>query len=147
MSDERPRKGYEQDGRIPKQWRVSESIKKEFGLRVQRRLDQLGISQAALGRNIGAAKDDISRYVRGESLPASYRKLSDLARALGVTVSYLVPAMDEDRSDLRAAMREGHEPEMKLLESGRAFLQVAAEISVDAAIQIMKILEDEKKKR
>lgn len=77
--------------------RPKAAVKKEFGRRVYEAMTQKGWNQSELARRasdrggINVSRDDISRYVRGVSVPDSDAKLKALAEVLSLAPDKLLP--------------------------------------------------------
>jgi transcriptional regulator with XRE-family HTH domain len=69
---------------------VRDQIKVEFGRRVYRLMINKGWNQSELARQADIARDDVSRYIRGVSIPTEL-KLVSLAKALDTTAAELLP--------------------------------------------------------
>lgn len=61
----------------------------ELGARIREIREDQGLSQEQLAERVGTAQSTISQLEQGERNP-SYRTLRSLAKALGVSVSYLL---------------------------------------------------------
>jgi transcriptional regulator with XRE-family HTH domain len=72
--------------------------KQEFGRRLFNAMINKGWNQSQLSRQSGVARDLVSIYIRGKSLPhpANLQKLAD---ALGVEVAELLPNVVEEAID------------------------------------------------
>jgi transcriptional regulator with XRE-family HTH domain len=63
----------------------------EIGKRIEEIRDQLGLSQSALARAVGASQSAVSQIEAGERNP-SFDMLRQIAKALNVSVPHLVGA-------------------------------------------------------
>ena len=61
----------------------------EFGEKVKKLMDEAGMSQKTLARESGISESSICRYLSGELKPRM-DVASNIAKALGVTTSYLL---------------------------------------------------------
>jgi transcriptional regulator with XRE-family HTH domain len=127
----------------------ADALKREFGRRLQERMDDLGWNQSELsrratewlpkpakgqkqGHQIG--RDAISNYVRGEHLPRP-AQLRALARALECDESDLLPV-----SSVPTVATASPEYSMTSEGLGLTFLRVAKTIPTDIALQIIQLL-------
>lgn len=60
-----------------------------MGDRVRSKRDEMGLSQEALARELECSVKTVSRYETGEQLPRRGKRLSALAKVLGVTEEWL----------------------------------------------------------
>jgi transcriptional regulator with XRE-family HTH domain len=110
--------------------------KQEFGRRLYRLMAAKGWHQSELARKAGIARDSVSTYIRGVSLPEP-GNLELLAKALGVEPADLLPnqieaAIDNDIPSL----------EMKVSSSDAriAWLRVNRLVTTATAAKIVEIL-------
>jgi transcriptional regulator with XRE-family HTH domain len=110
--------------------------KQEFGRRLYRLMAAKGWHQSELARQAGIARDSVSTYIRGVSLPEP-GNLKLLAQALGVEPDDLLPnhveaAIDNDVPSL----------EMKVSSSDAriAWLRVNRLVTTTTAAKIVEIL-------
>ena len=82
----------------------------EFGQKVKLRRDQLGWTQTELAKTIGLTQNRISKIESGDLTQLSFKNLRALARALGVSVDWLLGTWD----DIEAL------PDQTLVEHGTA---------------------------
>lgn len=87
-----------------------------MGDRVRAKRDEMGLSQEALARELECSVKTVSRYETGEQRPRRGKRLSALARVLGVTEEWLEygrgatgetiaePVYDEELSELDKAL-------------------------------------------
>ena len=110
--------------------------KQEFSQRLHRLMKAKGWYQSELARRAGVARDSVSTYMRGVSLPDP-TNLEKLAKALGVETVELLPnhveaAIDNDVPSL----------EMKVSTSdpGLAWLRVNRLVSTATCFKIIELL-------
>ncbi len=111
--------------------------KQEFGRRLHSASVKKGWSQSELARRSGIARDAISTYIRGKSLPTP-PNLAALAKALGVPAEELLPnhieaAIDNDMPSF----------EMKVSPSApsTAWVRVNRLVTLATAVKIAELLE------
>jgi transcriptional regulator with XRE-family HTH domain len=80
-----------------------------IGQRIQQRLDECGISQAALARRVKLNQSTINGLVRGDQ--HSSTKLHEIARELRTTPAFLTGETDDPESDAPAPVVTGEEKE------------------------------------
>ena len=113
--------------------------KQEFGRRLYNLMVRKGWTQSELARQAGIARDSVSTYVRGRSLPEPLN-LERLAKALGVSAAELLPnhmesAIDDDAPSL--------ELKVSTANANLAWLRVNRLVTTRAAMEIMSILNDD----
>ena len=113
--------------------------KQEFGRRLYNAMIRKGWTQSELARRADVKRDSVSTYVRGLSLPGPLN-LKRLAEALGVPEAELLPnhieaAIDEDVPSL--------ELKISSADSRLAWLRVNRLVSTEAAMAVVKILNDD----
>lgn len=118
----------------------SHMTKQQFAKRLYRLMLAKGWSQSELGRQSGLARDAVSVYIRGKSLPTP-QSLKMLASALGVTEIELLPnhaesAIDQDIPAFEMKVSPGS-PNI-------AWLRVNRLVSVSTAVRIADILEKDR---
>jgi len=70
-------------------------VERQIGARIRRRRLQIGISQEALGGEVGVSFQQIQKYERGiDRISAS--RLLRVVQALGVTPAWLLDGLDAD---------------------------------------------------
>jgi transcriptional regulator with XRE-family HTH domain len=112
--------------------------KQEFGKRLYTLMLEKGWRQSELARRASLPRDSISVYMRGKSLPTPH-SVKLLSSALGVTPQELLPNHTESAIDNDApAMEFKVSPNLP----GKAWLRINRLVSVTAALNVMKILED-----
>lgn len=111
--------------------------KQEFGNRLYSLMLGKGWNQSELAKRADMGRAAISTYIRGRSIPTP-QSVERLAKALGVSSSYLLPnivesAIDEDTPSF----------EMKVSTSalGTAWLRVNRAVSLTTAVKIAELLE------
>ena len=67
----------------------------EFSQKVKLRRDQLGWTQTELAKTIGLTQNRISKIESGDLTQLSFKNLRALARALGVSVDWLLGTWDD----------------------------------------------------
>jgi len=114
--------------------------KQEFGRRLYSLMIAKGWHQSELARQSSIPRDSISTYVRGRSLPTP-QNLELLAGALGVTAEELLP----DYAEASVADEENPSFEMRVSGAapGTAWVRVNRLVSMTAAIEIARILEND----
>lgn len=110
--------------------------KQEFGRRLYRLMAAKGWHQSELARRAGIARDSVSTYIRGVSLPEP-GNLDLLAKALGVDPAELLPnqieaAIDNDIPSLEMKVSSG-DPRI-------AWLRVNRLVTTATAAKIVEIL-------
>jgi transcriptional regulator with XRE-family HTH domain len=110
--------------------------KQEFGKRLYKLMISKGWHQSELARRAGVARDSVSTYVRGVSLPDP-GNLEKLASALGVDAVDLLPnhveaAIDNDVPSL----------EMKISSANPrvAWLRVNRLVSTETCVKVVELL-------
>lgn len=111
--------------------------KEEFGRRVYRAMLGKGWTQAELARRSGIARDSISNYVRGNTLP-THESLLRLAEALDMNPTDLLPniiegAIREDTPSLELKVSSG--------DPGKSWLKVNRLVRTGTAAKIITLLE------
>lgn len=110
--------------------------KQEFGKRLYRLMIQKGWHQSELARRAGVARDSVSTYVRGVSLPEP-GNLDRLAKALGVDAVDLLPNHTE-------AAIDNDVPSMEMKVSGTdprvAWLRVNRLVSTATCVKVVELL-------
>lgn len=120
----------------------------EFGRRLSKLIAARNWNQSDLARHAtqhmpgkqAFRRDNVSNYVRGRQIPGPVR-LKALCKTLGVTREDLVPPAAVQSVDNRAPPLE-----MRSAGPGRAFLKVNQVVSQELAMQIIALLEGERKK-
>lgn len=74
-----------------------------MGERIRRRRQELGLSQQDLSEATGLRRAAISELERGKKTGMTIDTAKALARALGVSVDYLIGTWDESEGHLEAA--------------------------------------------
>lgn len=113
--------------------------KQEFGRRVYTLMANKGWNQSELARAAKIARDDVSRYVRGVSLPTD-EKLKALTRALGVEVENLLP------NYVAHAIEDDHPPFMMKTSNANpnvVWLQVNRMVMLPTALKIAELLNND----
>lgn len=113
--------------------------KQEFGRRLYRLMVGKGWTQSELARQADIARDSISTYIRGVSLPEPIN-LERLAAALGVSPIELLPnrieaAIDEDAPSL--------ELKISTANSKVSWLRVNRLVSTATAMKVVQMLNDD----
>lgn len=113
--------------------------KQEFGRRLFSLMRSKGWTQSELARQAGIARDSVSTYVRGISLPEPIN-LDRLATALSVTPLELLPnhterAIDEDAPSL--------ELKISTANSRVAWLRVNRLVSTEVAMKVISLINDD----
>ncbi|QDH33998.1 S24 family peptidase [Porphyrobacter sp. YT40] len=78
---------------FPPSTAVAKVVRMTVGERIQERIDAIGISQAAIAREIGVSPQAVSKMVRGDTHQP--QRLYQLARALKTTPEYLLGETDD----------------------------------------------------
>jgi transcriptional regulator with XRE-family HTH domain len=110
--------------------------KQEFGKRLYRLMISKGWHQSELARRADVARDSVSTYVRGVSLPDP-SNLEKLARALGVDPVDLLPnhmeaAIDNDVPSLEMKV-SGNDPRV-------AWLRINRLVSTATCVKVVELL-------
>lgn len=113
--------------------------KQEFGRRLYNLMLQKGWNQSELARRAGIARDSVSTYVRGVSLPEPLN-LQKLADALDVKPIELLPngteaAIDEDNPSLEFKVSNS--------DSRVAWLRVNRLVTTATAVKVVELLNDD----
>jgi transcriptional regulator with XRE-family HTH domain len=66
-----------------------------FAARLQTRLEELNWTNNELAKRLDCHKQQVSRWTTGKDAPSS-QSLRRIAQALGVSMDYLMPAIDEE---------------------------------------------------
>lgn len=113
--------------------------KQQFGRRLFGLMLEKGWNQSELARRAGLARDAISVYIRGKSLPTPL-SLKALAEALGVTEAELLPNQTESAID-----EDNPAFEMKVSPSAPnvAWLRVNRLVALSTAVKVAEILEQD----
>ena len=77
-------------------------VDRHVGQRIRQRRWALGVTQGQLAEQVGIKFQQIQKYETGANRVSASR-LWDIARALGVTVSYFFEGMDGEDADAAAA--------------------------------------------
>lgn len=114
--------------------------KQEFGRRLYKLMIRKGWTQSELARQAGIARDSVSTYVRGVSLPEPLN-LERLAKALDVSAVELLPnhteaAMDDETPSL--------ELKISTANSLVSWLRVNRLVSTDTAMKVVQLLNADK---
>ena len=110
-----------------------------LGPRIQRRLDEIGISQAELARRVGIRQSTLNSLIKGDSRTS--RSLLKIARELRTTPSFLIGESD-DPGDALAAEPDLDTDSRKLLDhfvclatdDRSALLQIAQSLAIAARL-------------
>ena len=112
--------------------------REDFARKLKRLTAKRGWNQSELSRRSGIGRDVISGYVRGKHLP-DLANQGRLAQALGVPIEDLFPEM----APLEAPERSGLE--FKAFDDGTALLRVNRRVPLAIALEVLKLLSDEKR--
>lgn len=110
--------------------------KQDFGRRLYKLMIAKGWTQSELSRQAGIARDSVSTYVRGVSLPEPLN-LERLAKALGVTAVELLP------NHVEAAIEEDHpslELKVSTANSAVSWLRVNRLVTTATAMKVLDLL-------
>lgn len=114
--------------------------KQEFGKRLYKLMLAKGWHQSELARQADVARDAVSTYIRGKSLPTPVN-LQALANALDVAPDELLPNITE------AAIDED-DPSFEIKTStsaqGKAWIRVNRLVTVATALKIGELLENDR---
>lgn len=131
---------YIGDSQTDPDLRPKHLTKHEFGKRLYQLMVAKGWHQSELARRADVARDSISTYIRGVSLPEA-GNLEKLAKALGIEPADLLPnfvesAIDNDTPSL----------EMKIVNSEPrvAWLRVNRLVSTATCVKIVELLSSDK---
>ncbi len=113
--------------------------KDEFARRLYKLMIDKGWRQSDLARHAGLARNAISVYLRGASLPGP-ENVKALAKALGMDPALLLPNYTESAID-----RDNPELEFRVspADSKKAWLRINRLVSTSTAIKIMGLIETE----
>lgn len=113
--------------------------KHEFGKRLYRLMIGKGWTQSELSRRANIKRDNVSKYIRGVSLPGRTNVIA-LANALGAQPDDLLP----DQA-ITAMDAENPSFEMKVLSEDmtKTRLRVNRIVSIDSALKIAEILKND----
>ena len=113
--------------------------KQEFGRRLYKLMIRKGWTQSELARQAGIARDSVSTYVRGVSLPEPLN-LERPASALGVTAVELLPNQAEAAID-----EEAPSLELKIgtANSLVSWLRVNRLVSTATAMKVVQLLNED----
>lgn len=125
-----------QDSQTDEALRPKHLTKQEFGRRLYKLMLRKGWNQSELARQAGIARDSVSTYVRGVSLPEPLN-LERLAAALGVPAVEILPnatetAMDADAPSLELKISSAN--------SLMAWLRVNRLVSTATAMKVVELL-------
>lgn len=113
--------------------------KQEFGRRLYRLMINKRWTQSELARKADMSRDNISRFVRGTSLPTP-QSLEKLAKALGVNEEELFPNQIESAID-------ADNPSFEFKESpgmpGVAWIRVNRLVTIATALKIADLLSND----
>jgi transcriptional regulator with XRE-family HTH domain len=124
------------DAETDESLRPKHLTKQEFGRRLYRLMLAKGWTQSELARRAGLARDSVSTYVRGVSLPEALN-LDKLAKALGVTAAELLPNHAENAIDNDAPSLELKISSANTLVS---WLRVNRLVSTTTAMKVVELL-------
>jgi transcriptional regulator with XRE-family HTH domain len=68
----------------------------DFGMRIKRRREKLGISQSELARRVGIPPSKVSDWERGSRRDMNLSTALRVARALGCGIDHLAGTWDDD---------------------------------------------------
>jgi transcriptional regulator with XRE-family HTH domain len=127
---------YLADSQTDPELRPKHLTKQEFGRRLYQLMNRKGWHQSELARKAGVARDSISTYIRGVSMPDP-GNLQKLAEALGVSTDELLPnhveaAIDNDVPAMEMKV-SGTDPRM-------AWLRVNRLVSTTTCLKIVELL-------
>lgn len=78
----------------------------DFGLQVQRRRKEMGLSQDEFARKASLSRNYVSLIERGEATNVSMRIINNIALVLGTSPSELVDPANQDASLIPPALRQ-----------------------------------------
>lgn len=130
----------EEDDALNQTMTPSHMTKQQFAKRLYKLMLSKGWSQSELGRRSGLARDAISVYIRGKSLPTP-QSLQLLAAALGVSEIALLPNHTESSID-----HDNPAFEMRVSPGAQhlAWIRVDRLVSVSTAVKIADLLEKDR---
>jgi transcriptional regulator with XRE-family HTH domain len=99
------------------------------------RLAASDMNQSELARRIRVSKDAVSTYARGRSIP-NPQTLARMASVFGCEPADLLPAR-YDTAGMASPLK------MHMLQDGRVAIEVMATVSLETAMDIMKLLTDD----
>ncbi len=118
-----------------------EAIRREFARRLQDAMSSRGWNQSELARRANdagedrVARDDISTYIRGVSMPGAL-KARAISKALGVPLDELIPSA-------KSVDRDNPEFEIKQAGEGQVWLRINKLVTWDQARKVMGVLQGE----
>jgi transcriptional regulator with XRE-family HTH domain len=121
---------------------IKQLSKQEFARRLYTRMSDKNLIQADLARLTGLSRNNISTYIRGASFPTR-ESLVKLAKALDCSTDELLPNFRQ------GAIQNEQQPDISMQASvadpGRSWLVINRLVSTSAAIQILKIIDDDRR--
>ena len=117
-----------------------EAIRREFARRLQNAISDKGWNQSELARRANdagedrVARDDISTYIRGVSMPGAL-KARAIAKALGVPLDELIPSA-------KSVDRDNPEFEIRQASEGHVWLRVNKMVTWDQAQRVGEIIHE-----
>lgn len=121
-------------------------VSAEFGRRLQRAMNAVGLTQSELARRaqtlapdgMRIARDNISTYINGRAMPNPAR-LAVIAKALGVEPATLLPEPAVSRG-----ARVGPALEMIAISPKKYRLRVDLNLSVATAMEVLRLINSDK---
>lgn len=115
---------------------------KMFSRRLWRLMTAKGWNQSELARRSGVGRDMISGYIRAKHLPEPPHA-KKLAEAFGVEIEELFPSAGETAS---TTLRDALPPvELRATSEGKAMLHVNLEVPFDVAVQVLALIQGQRK--
>ena len=116
------------------------AIRREFAKRLQDAIHAKGWNQSELARRANdageerVARDDISTYIRGKSMPGAL-KARAIAKALGMELNELIPSAS-------SVDRDNPEFEIRQASEGHVWLRVNKRVTWDQAQRVGEIIHE-----
>ncbi len=121
-----------------KQSHRANAADRHVGARIRERRVMMGLSQQQLARMIGVTYQQAHKYETGINRISAGR-LYQIARALGVDISYFFEDVDPDRRN-RPKPAEGMPQQRMLLELARNFASIGSRRHQDALCNLARVL-------
>lgn len=127
------------DSQTDETLRPKHLTKQEFGKRLYKLMVLKGWNQSELARQAGIARDSVSTYIRGKSLPEP-SNAERLAKALGLRSDELLPnqaerAIDEDTPSLELKI-SAHDQRV-------AWLRINRLVTTATCMKVIELLNDD----
>lgn len=117
-------------------------IRDQFAKRLYRAIVNKGWTQSELARQANLTRNAVSTYVTARTLPTP-SNLDALAKALGVAAEELLPPVAEALAPAVSAIETCS---FREVEGGQARLQVNKIVSMDTALEVIRLVNSDKAK-